>query len=62
VIERGQLRGFWTVDTDDRVHLRWVRLGVARGDLVEVLSGLRGDETLVLSADQRLAEGDRVVR
>jgi hypothetical protein len=46
---------------DGFAHLRWVRLGRASGDAVEVLSGLAGDETVVLSTQQPLAEGDRVV-
>jgi RND family efflux transporter MFP subunit len=61
VVERGQLRGFWIVDAEQRVHLRWVRLGRPQGEQVEVLSGLAGDETLVLSADLPLVEGDKVV-
>lgn len=61
VIRRGQLTGLWLVGEDSRVHLRWVRLGHPQGDLVEVLSGLVGRETVVLSSDQPLREGDRVV-
>ena len=61
VIRRGQLTGVWTVLADGFAHLRWVRLGRASGDAVEVLSGLAGDETVVLSTQQPLAEGDRVV-
>ena len=62
VIRRGQLTGLWIVGQDDIVHLRWVRLGRERDGAYEVLSGLSGGETLVLSAEQPLAEGDRVVR
>jgi len=62
VIRRGQLTGFWLVDVDERAHLRWVRLGKQHGDGVEVLSGLRGDESVVLQAELPLAEGDKVVR
>jgi RND family efflux transporter MFP subunit len=61
VIERGQLTGVWIVHEDGTAHLRWVRLGLPVGDSVEVLSGLAGNETLVLSTEQPLAEGDRVV-
>ncbi len=62
IIERGQLTGVWTIGEDDAVHLRWVRLGHRVGDRVEVLSGLAGGETLVLSAQAPLAEGDKAVR
>ncbi|MBU8870371.1 MAG: efflux RND transporter periplasmic adaptor subunit [Gemmatimonadales bacterium] len=61
VINRGQLTGIWIVGPDRIAALRWVRLGRPQGDFVEVLSGMTGEETLVLSADQPLSEGDRVV-
>lgn len=62
IIQRGQLTGVWTIGADGTVHLRWVRLGHGQGDRVEVLSGLQGDETLVLSSEAPLAEGDKAVR
>lgn len=61
IIRRGQLTGLWIVGQDGQAHLRWVRLGHPQGDLVEVLSGLDGRETVVLSSDLPLREGDRVV-
>ncbi|MEN8006780.1 MAG: efflux RND transporter periplasmic adaptor subunit [Candidatus Krumholzibacteriota bacterium] len=62
VIRRGQLTGIWIVREDGTAHLRWVRLGRAIGDSLEILSGLTGSETVVLSTQQPLAEGDRVVK
>jgi RND family efflux transporter MFP subunit len=62
VIRRGQLTGVWIVDDQGRVGLRWVRLGRALDERVEVLSGLAGGETIVLTAATPLAEGDKVVR
>ncbi len=62
IIRRGQLTGVWTVDEQSIVHLRWIRLGHALGDQMEVLSGLAGNETVVLSSEAPLAEGDKVVR
>ena len=62
VIRRGQLTGVWIVRQDKTAHLRWIRLGRSFGDSVEVLSGMNGDETVVLSTQQPLAEGDRVVK
>jgi hypothetical protein len=52
----------FTVDAEGLAQLRWIRLGDVVGDRVEVVTGLRGDETLILSSAQPLAEGDRVVR
>lgn len=59
---RGQLTGLWFVDENDTAHLRWVRVGHAIGDEIEVVSGLEGGETIILSADLPLVEGDKVVR
>ncbi len=61
LIERGQLTGVFTVDAGGDAHLRWVRTGDAAGDAVEIVSGLDGGETIVLSSDKPLAEGDKVV-
>ncbi len=62
IIHRGQLTGVWTVDEQSIVHLRWIRLGHKMGENVEVLSGLAGGETLILSSEAPLAEGDKAVR
>jgi RND family efflux transporter MFP subunit len=61
IIRRGQLTGVWIVGDDQRAHLRWVRLGHPQGQQVEVLSGLEGGESVVLSSRMPLAEGDKVV-
>lgn len=53
VARQGDLTGV-RIWTGERAELRWVRLGAERGDLVEVLSGLRGDESVALP---RIAEG-----
>jgi len=61
LIERGQLTGVFTVDADSVAHLRWVRTGDEAGDAIEIVSGLDGGETIVVSSDKPLAEGDKVV-
>lgn len=61
VVERGQLRGVFVVDGEGRAELRWIRLGREAGGGVEVLSGLAGGETIVISSERPLVEGDRVV-
>lgn len=61
VTRRGQLTGVWTVDAEGRAALRWVRPGRAQGDRLEIVSGLDGGETVIVSADAPLAEGDKVV-
>jgi len=62
IISRGQLRGVFVVSDEGVAHLRWIRLGRRISDGVEVLAGLEGGETIVVSSDQPLIEGDRVVR
>lgn len=53
IARQGDLTGV-RVWSNHRAELRWVRLGAERGDLVEVLAGLQGDESVVLT---RVAEG-----
>jgi len=62
IIRKGQLTGVWTVDDQSTVHLRWIRLGHAVAGQLEVLSGLSGSETVVLSSVAPLAEGDKAVK
>jgi len=61
LVVRGQLTGVFTVDAEGAAHLRWVRTGDAAGEAVEIVSGLDGGETIVLSSVKPLAEGDKVV-
>lgn len=49
-----------SVDDAGTVHLLPVRLGRNYGDSVEVLSGLKGGERLVLNPSDSLAAGDKV--
>ncbi len=62
VTRRGQLTGVWIMDDQGRVRRRWIRLGHGDGETYEVLSGLEGGETLIVSSDAPLVEGDKVVR
>jgi len=57
IIERGQLKGVWTVSQSNQALLRWVRLGKIYGDKIEVLSGLSAGNTLLTSAEGRLFDG-----
>lgn len=61
VVERGQLRGVWTVSEDGLARLRWIRLGREVEGGFEVISGLDRGERIVVGAEQPLVEGDRVV-
>jgi membrane fusion protein, multidrug efflux system len=52
----GQLERVFLV-TDGHVQLRLVRTGTIRGDVVEILAGLAGGETVVLSPPTVLSDG-----
>jgi len=49
-----------TVNASGIVHLQPVRVGRNYGETVEVLDGLKGDESLVLNPSDSIAEGDKV--
>lgn len=56
---RGQLEGVFVV-VDGRAQLRWVRIGDATDELIEVVSGLEPDETIIVHSDGRLRDGQKV--
>ena len=59
VVQEGQLQGVYVID-NDRVHLKWVRLGKTFGDRVEVISGLQAGERIAISGLQALRDGSKV--
>lgn len=60
IITNGQLSGVYTVSQTQTAMLRWLRLGRAFGDQVEVLSGLNSDEAYIVSAEGKLYNGAKV--
>lgn len=59
VVRQGQLTGVYVVESDT-LRLRWVRLGEARSDAIELLAGLRGEVRLVRAPGPELADGSAV--
>ncbi len=59
VIERGQLHGLYVVE-EGRARFRLVRLGNILDNRVEILSGLKAGETIVVEGLERVKNGDRV--
>lgn len=57
---KNALTGIYTVGNNNTALLRWVRLGKADGDLVEVLSGLAANEQFIVNAEGRLFNGAAV--
>jgi RND family efflux transporter MFP subunit len=61
VVRRGEMVGVFLVE-GTTARLRWVRTGLEDGDAVEVLSGLkRGERVVVGEARDRLTDGEPVV-
>lgn len=57
LVRRGQLAGVYTISQEGTALLRWLRLGRAYGDQVEVLSGLQNGETYIVSSGSKLYNG-----
>ncbi|NIV94902.1 efflux RND transporter periplasmic adaptor subunit [candidate division KSB1 bacterium] len=60
IFRRGQLEGLFTVDSENRAHLRWVRSGVEQDGLIEVLSGVNPGEQVVVEGASGLVDGKKV--
>ncbi len=60
VITKGQLSGLYTVSQSNTAMLRWLSLGRAYGDQVEVLSGLSEGERYIVSAEGKLYNGVKI--
>jgi RND family efflux transporter MFP subunit len=60
VVERGQLRGAYVLDADQIAGLRYLTLGRAAGQQVEVLAGLEPGETLIAAPGGRELGGKRI--
>lgn len=60
LVNEGQLTGIYTMSEDSVAILRWLRLGKEFGDNVEVLSGLSGNETYIISSEGKLFNGAKV--
>ena len=60
VVNRGQLQGIYVVGADKIADLRYVTLGRAAGEKVEILSGLQAGERVVTAPGDRELAGKRV--
>ncbi len=60
VVRRGQLSLVYLMDGDGRARLRPVVTGETAGDVLEILTGLRESDTVVVSPPPALADGARV--
>jgi RND family efflux transporter MFP subunit len=59
-VQRGQLQGVYVVGLDGIVSLRYITLGAAANDQVEVLSGLQEGEKLIAAPEGRELGGKQI--
>lgn len=57
IVHRDQLTGIYTINDNQTASLRWVTLGKAYGEYVEILSGLRLEEKFILASEGKLYNG-----
>ena len=60
VVEHGQLRGVFVVDASHIAQLRYLTLGTASGQNVEVLSGLQDGERFIAAPGNRELSGKQI--
>ena len=60
VILHGDQHEVYVVDSDNRVHVRTVQVGIQGNQLVEIQSGLAPGSRVVLAAQSKYAEGEKV--
>ena len=61
LIHREQLHGVYVVNENQQAILRWLRLGKTYGQQVEVLSGLKENERIIVNAKGNLYNGRKVI-
>lgn len=60
LIRQGDLVGVYTVSSDKRALLRWLRTGQTNSDQIEILSGIAVGEQYISHADSRLWNGAKI--
>ena len=60
IVYRDQLTGVYVIDNKNQANLRWIRLGKAFGNQIEVLSGLSADDKVVSKSEGKLYNGVKV--
>ncbi|WP_448584265.1 efflux RND transporter periplasmic adaptor subunit [Thermocrinis sp.] len=60
VVKRFDFTGVWVVREDNTLELRFVKLGEEIGDKVEILSGLKEGERIIVGGVERACEGCKI--
>lgn len=61
LVKKGQLSGIYTINSQGRIALRWIRTGRSANGRVEVLSGLTAGEQYISHDSGHLKEGQPVI-
>jgi RND family efflux transporter MFP subunit len=61
IFERGALTAVWTVDQENTIRMRLVKVGKATGERVEILAGLSDGERIVAAHSPQLADGIKLI-
>ena len=62
LLKKGQLTGVYTVDEQDIITYRLVRVGKHLNDTIEILSGLKEGEEIIVEGIERAVDGGRLQR
>lgn len=57
IVHKDQLTGLYIVSENQTAQLRWLKVGKAHGDEVEILSGLNPGETFITQSEGKLYSG-----
>ncbi|MFC2173937.1 efflux RND transporter periplasmic adaptor subunit [Acidobacteriota bacterium] len=60
VHKKGQLEGVFIVDEGGHARLYWIKTGAVIGDSVEILSGIKNGDLIVVSSEKTLLDGQPV--
>ena len=60
LILRGNQREAYVLDSDNRVHIRPVQVGIEGSQLAAIVSGLRPGDRVILAAQAKYIEGEAV--
>jgi RND family efflux transporter MFP subunit len=60
VVLNGNQHEVYVLDSDNRVHVRIVQIGIQGNQLVEIQSGLAQGDRVILAAQSKYGEGEKV--
>lgn len=61
IVQKGQLQGVYTVDSNGLITYRLVKLGKSYGDHVEVISGLKAGDRIIPDETEKVIDGATLI-